>query len=256
MKILWAAVSVLAACQAAQPQAAPAKVLDPSDPKSVVEHAVARTRGQRSYEVGWTARLKAPQGDPLDYKGTCVWAAPGVLYLDYTASGGDEKKIVRIGEQPAWIHDLLQGWQLADQMGFAGAGRGFQNPDEILGLLAKSPGTLKLVRPGVVELTLAGDDLQKLMAEQAQSGSFEWSKSAATAVLSTDADGRLGKLECTASLVSTDPNVKGEVAYSAALEARGYNAKSALEFKDEKNRPIPLKKPMIEAIEKLRKENP
>jgi hypothetical protein len=245
MKTLWASVCVLAACQAAPPPTAPAKVLDPQDPKSVVEHAVARTRGQKSYEVGWTARLKAPQGDPLDYKGTCVWAAPGILYLEYTASGGDDKKIVRIGDQPAWICDLVQGWQPADVMGFPGAGRGFQNP-----------GKLTLVKPGQVELVLTGDDLQKLMAEQAQQGSFEWSKSAATALLTTDAEGRLGKLECKASLVSTDPNVKGEVAYAAALEARGYNAKSALEFKDEKNRPIALKKPMVEAIEKLRKENP
>ena len=256
MKTLGAALCVLAACQAAPAQAGPEKPLDPQDPKSVIEHAVKRTRGQKSYELAWTARLQVPMSNALDYKGICVWGAPGVLYLHYTASGGDDKKIVKVGQEPAWIHDLLAGWQPADVVGFPGAGRGFQNPDDILQLLAKSPGTAKLIEKGAVELTLAGPDLEKLMAEQSQQGSFDWLKSKATVTLATDAEGRLKKLTCAAALTSTDPNVKGQVDYTAGLDVAGYNAKSELEFKDEKNRVIPLKKPMTDAIEKLRKENP
>jgi hypothetical protein len=256
MKSLWVAVTVLAACQAAPAPAPQERPLDPKDPKSVIEHAVARTRGRKSYEVGWTARLAPPKGNTLDYKGICVWAAPGVLYLDYSATGGDVKKIVRIGTETAWIYDVLGIWARADEAGFPGAGRGFQNPDEILKLLAKSPGTARLVKPGTVELALAGEDLAKLMEGQAQQGAFDWSKSKAGVTLATDGEGRLQRLDCSASLVSTDPEMKGEVGYTASLEARGYDGKSELEFKDEKGRPIPLKKQMAEAIEKLRKEKP
>lgn len=256
MKTLGVSLLVLAACQAAPAQAGPEKPLDPQDPKSVIEHAVKRTRGQKSYEVAWTARLQAPMSNALDYKGICVWASPGILYLHYTASGGDDKKIVRIGRQMAWVHDLFGGWQPADVVGYPGAGRGFQNPDEILQLLAKSPGTATLLEKGAVGLKLAGPDLEKLMAEQSQQGSFDWSKSKASVTLSTDSEGRLKRLTCTAALVSTDPNVKGQVDYTAALDVAGYNAKSELEFKDEKNRVIPLSKPMLDAIENLRKENP
>ena len=258
MKSLWAAISVLAACQSAPPApAGPEKPLNPDDARSVIEHAVARTRGRKSYEVAWTARLAPPKGNVLDYKGICVWAAPGVLYLDYSATGGDEKKIVRIGDDVAWLYEIVAGlWVRADEAGFPGAGRGFQNPDEILKLLGRSPGTAKLVKKGEVELTLTGDDLAKLMEGQAQQGSFDWKKSRAAVALLTDAEGRLQRLGCTASLVSTDPEMKGEVVYTAGLDAKSYDTRPSIEFKDEKNRPIPLDKRMIEAVEKLKKEKP
>lgn len=256
MKTLWVALSVLAACQAAAPGPGPAQTLNPDDPKSVIEQAALRTRSQKSYEVAWTAHLQAPNSNPLDYKGICVFAAPGILYSHYTASGGDDKKIVRIGEGVAWIHDPLAGWVYADQAGYPGAGRGFQNPDEILRILARSPGRARLVQRGVAELTFTGDDLLKTMSEQAQQGAFDWKKSQAVLTLASDGEGRLKKLDCAATLVSTDPNVKGEVAYTATLEVKEYNGRTELEFKDEKGRVIPLKKAMTEAIGKLKKETP
>jgi hypothetical protein len=256
MKTLCLAAAVLVACQAPPEAPEPAKALDPGDPRSVVEHAAFRTKAQKSYEAAWTARLQAANSNPLDYKGICVHAKPGLLYSHYTASGGDDKKIVRIGSAVAWIHDLLAGWVPADEAGYPAAGRGFQNPDDVLTVLAKSPGEAKLLAPGAVELTFTGTDIEKVMREQSQQGAFDWKRSKAVLRLATDAEGRLKKLDCSASLVSTDPNVKGEVSYLGTLEVTAYNGKTDLEFKDEKGRVIPLKKKMLDAIEQLRKEKP
>src|SRR5436190_23566072 len=96
---------VLGACQGGPPPK-PAKDLDPNDPKSVAEYAAFNTRTQKSYETRFKARLTPPQGDALDYTGQCVWVAPGVLFIHYTASGGDEKNIVRVGKD-VWVHHAL-----------------------------------------------------------------------------------------------------------------------------------------------------
>src|SRR4029077_5871698 len=95
MKSLTLAGLVLLACQADGP-AKPAKALDPKDPRSVLDHAVYNTRTQKCYETKFKARLTTT-GALLDYDGKGVWVYPGVLYVHYTASGGDEKMIVRSG---------------------------------------------------------------------------------------------------------------------------------------------------------------
>src|SRR5687767_5954757 len=128
---------LLLACQGTPP-AKPAKELDPKDAKSVLEHAVYKTRLQKRYEVKFKARLTT-SGAPLDYNGRCVWVNPGVLYVHYTASGGDEKMIVRAGEKDVWVYHVLIGtWVTADEAGMPGAGRGIQNPDEVLSVLARN----------------------------------------------------------------------------------------------------------------------
>ena len=99
------------------PPEKPATDYDPANPRSVVEHVAYATRTQKSYEATWKGRLAVPRGDPLDYQGRCVWARPGILYSHYTASGGDEKKIVRAGALKAWVHNSIVGWVTADEAG-------------------------------------------------------------------------------------------------------------------------------------------
>jgi len=93
------------ACQG-NPPVKPGKDLDANDPRSVLEHASYNTRTQKSYETRFKARLSAT-GAPLDYEGQCVWVRPGVLYVHYTASGGDEKMIVRAGDKETWVWHAL-----------------------------------------------------------------------------------------------------------------------------------------------------
>lgn len=233
----------------------PQKGLDPSDPRSVLEHAAFNTRSQKSYETTFKAHLTTT-GTPLDYEGQCVWVNPGVLFVHYTASGGDEKMIVRVGEKSAWVWNALVGWVTADEAGMPGAGRGIQNPDEILAVLARNTGTAKLIKPGRVELTFSGNDIERIMKEQASKGAFDWKESSAKLELETDSENRLEKFSCNATLKPTDPAVKSLVHYTAEVQVTGYNRARELKFQDEKKREIPLLPEMKDKIDSMLKEKP
>ena len=253
MKSLTLAGMVLLACQAEGP-AKPSKALDPKDPRSVLDHAVYNTRTQKNYETKFKAQLSTT-GAPLNYEGKCVWVNPGVLYVHYTASGGDEKMIVRAGPQDAWVyHSLVDDWMTADQVGMPGAARGIQNPDEVLAVVGRHTGSAKLTQPGSVELTFSGDDIEKIMKEQASKDAFDWKESSAKLELTVDADNRLQKFTCEATLKSNNPNVKGAVHYTAEVSLVAYGGARELKYLDEKKREIPLRKEMTAKIETVLKE--
>jgi len=253
MKSLTLFSLLLMACQG-EPPAKPPKDLDPKDPRSVLEHAAFSTRTQKSYETKFKAQLTT-SGAPLNYDGRCVWVYPGVLFVHYTASGGDEKMIVRCGARDAWVyHNLVGDWITSDEIGMPGAGRGIQNPDEVLSVVAKHSGAAKMAKPGVVEMTFSGDDIEKIMKEQASKDAFDWKESSATLVLSVDAENRLQSFTCDATLKSNNPNVKGAVRYTAEVTLVAYNGARELKFLDEKKREIPLRTDMKAKIDSVLKE--
>src|ERR1041384_310692 len=252
MKPITVLVLGFAACQGAPP-AKPTKDLDPKDPQSVVEYAAHNTRTQKSYETKFKIRLTPPKGDVLDYTGQCVWVSPGILFIHYTASGGDEKHIVRVGNR-VWVHHSLVGWVTNEEAGMPGAGRGIQNPDEVLAVLARHTEGAKLREPGVVDLNFTGEAIEKIMKEQANQGSFDCKQSNAAVELHVDSDNRLKKFVCQATLPSTDPNVKGQAKYSAEVDATGYNGATELKFLDEQKKEIKLSKEIRQAIDTLLKE--
>lgn len=252
MKSLTLPGLLLMACQGTPP-AKPAKPLDAQDARSVLEHAAYNTRTQKSYETRFKARLTTT-GAPLDYDGRCVWIHPGVLYVHYTASGGDEKMIVRAGDRDVWVYNTLVGWVTADEAGMAGAGRGIQNPDDVLAVLARNSGTAKLAKPGLVELGFTGEDIERIMKEQASKGAFDWKESSAKLELATDSETRLQRFTCDATLKSTDPNVKGTIRYTAEVTLVAYDGARELKFLDEKKRQIPLLPEMTSKIDSVLKE--
>jgi hypothetical protein len=253
MTLLSLYALLLVACQGTPP-AKPAKGLDSNDPRSVLEHAAYNTRTQKSYETKFKAQLTT-SGTPLDYDGRCVWINPGVLYVHYTASGGDEKRIVRAGDKDVWVYDLLVGWVTADEAGMPGAGRGIQNPDEVLAVLARNTGGAKMSKPGVVELTFTGDDIEKIMREQASRGAFNWRASRADLTLAVDAENRLQKFTCDATLaVNNAGGGPSTVKYTAEVTLVAYNEATSLKFLDEKKREIPLLPEMKTKIESVLKE--
>jgi hypothetical protein len=252
MKSLTLAATLLMACQG-NPPAKPAKALDPQDARSVLEYAAFNTRTQKSYETRFKAKLTTT-GAPLDYDGRCVWVYPGVLFVHYTASGGDEKMIVRAGDRDVWVYNTLVGWVTADEAGMAGAGRGIQNPDDVLAVLARNSGTARLAKPGLVELEFKGEDIERIMREQASKGAFDWKESNAKLELATDSETRLQKFTCDATLKSTDPNVKGTIRYTAEVTLVGYDGARDLKFLDEKKRQIALLPEMTSKIDSVLKE--
>lgn len=245
--VLWTLL-LATACQAP-----PGKAFDPKDPRAVAAHVIGNTRGQKAYETLFKATLSPPKGDRIEYNGRCVWVAPGVLYAHYKASGGDEKNIVRVGKE-VWVYHGIVGWVPAEEMGMPGAGRGIQNPDDVLTLLAAHLGEVTFTGADAVTIAFTGEDIEKLMKEQAQKGSFDWKDSRASVVLTWDAEHRLKKFSAAASLKSSDPNVPGTVDYAAEVEAAGYNGATDLKFQDEAKKDVPLDAPIKKAIETRMKE--
>jgi len=244
-------ITLLLACQGVPP-ARPAKELDPKDGRSVLEYAAYNTRTQKSYETRFKARLTTT-GTPLDYDGRCVWVAPGVLYVHYIASGGDEKMVVR-ADNDVWVYNPLVGWVTADEAGMPGAGRGIQNPDEILAVLAQQSATAKLVQPGAVELNFTGDHIESIMKEQANKGAFNWKESKANLGLTVDAQNRLQKFTCDAALKPAGPNAPPTVQYTAEVQLVAYDGAHEIKFLDEKKREIPLLPEMKSKIGSVLKE--
>jgi hypothetical protein len=139
-------------------------------------------------------------------------------------------------------------------MGMPGAGRGIQNPDEVLAVVSRHPGTARLVKPGVVELTFGGADIEAVMKEQTSKDAFDWKESSAKLTLTADAENRLQSFTCEATLKSTSAGVKEMIRYWAEVSVAGFNAARDLKFLDEKKRAIPLSPDMKASIESVLKE--
>src|SRR5690349_20350823 len=96
-----------------------------------------------------------------------VWVAPGILFTQYTASGGEVVRLLRLGEKVWLYHMLAEDWLSAEESGKPGAGRGVQTPDEVL--LAVMKASDQAVSAGkdkageVLEMKLDGAALQKVM---------------------------------------------------------------------------------------------
>jgi hypothetical protein len=221
------------------------QTLDPKDAASVVEHAVQATRSAKSYETSFKARLSVAKGD-IDYSGGQVWVSPGILFLGYTATGGDDRKIIVAGKD-AWIYAAQAGeFMSADENGASGAGRGIQNPDEVLAMVGKNCKAAKFLKSGAIELSFSGDDLKLILKDHVQDAGINWIQSSARLELSVDAARRLKTCSCAASLAAKDP-----VRYSMDLTFESFNTTTELKFSDEKNRPIPFTPVMKERMAAL-----
>lgn len=199
--------------------------------------AISNVRSQKSYRTKFKAVIEAPGSDSLTIEGESVWVNPGVLYIQYTGSGGDQKRIIRVGEKVWVYHELLADWVTSEEMGTPGAGRGVQNPDDVLGVVAKYADRAKPAG-GAVEIRFSGEDIEKIMKEQASQGTFDFKKSTATARLFVK-DNLLARFTSAAELTSIEENLKGKIVkYSADVQVVGYGKDTSLVFTipDEKTR--------------------
>lgn len=200
--------------------------------------AVEKTRSQKSYRVTFDAVVRVPDSDPMKINGETVWVAPGVLFTQYTASGGETVRLLRLGEKVWLYHMLAEEWLSAEESGKPGAGRGMQNPDEVLSTVMKAAD--KAVAAGkealgdILELKLDGSALQKVMKQQAAEGTLDWQNSEGTVrLVSGSKDGLMYRLVVSAEVASTEAHLKGKkVGYSAEVTLKAYNKDFGLEFTD------------------------
>lgn len=247
--MLASCLALLAALQA-DPPAKPAQALDSKDPQSVVEHAVYNTRTQKSYETAFIARMTVPIGS-YDYKGRSLWVSPDILYLQLNGSGGNEQKVVRAGEKAIWTYHSLSGeWPTVQDWGDPGAGRGVQNPDEVLAVLSKHTATAKFLKSGALSVTFTGDDLVKIMKGQGIPGEIDPKNSGAKVELMVDGENRVQKISCDVTIV-TQAGDRGR--YTSEVTVTAYNGATELVFTDENKKAIPLPTAIKERIEAVLK---
>src|SRR5262249_8000916 len=141
-----------------------------------------------------------------------------------------------------------------EEIGWPGAGRATQTPDDFPAVIARHSGAASLVKPGDVEMSFGGEDIEKIMKEQASKDSFDWKESSAKLGLSVDAETRLRQFTCDATLKSTNPNVKGSAHYTAEVTLVAYDGARDLKLLDAKKRGIPVSKVMKGKIGSVLKE--
>ena len=205
---------------------------------SKVKAAVEKTRGQKSYRVGFTAVIQVPDSDPMKLEGETVWIAPGVLFTQYSAAGGEVVRLVRLGEKVWLYHLVVEEWLSAEESGKPGAGRGVQNPDEVLLAILKAADQAVVAgkdKAGdILEMKLDGTTLQKVMRQQAVEGAMDWAKSSGTVrLVAGTADGLMYRMEVSAEVASTDAHLKGKkIGYSADVSLKAYNRDFSFDFTD------------------------
>lgn len=227
---------LLAALQPARPE----KPLDPKDARSVAEHALYATRTQQNYTAAFKSLLKPAKGDAFKREGTCLWTASGLLSLNATGSGGEETNVLRAGDR-VWVRSF-DAWTDAGVAGKDGAGRGIQNPDEILAVLGRHLDKAVFTTDRAVAVTLGGDDLRKLVPEGSE---FDPAKSAVTIRLEADRDGRVKKIGIEASLQTP----AGKAGFTAEIEVTGYNQNAAPKAIDSAGKEIPYSTAILKEIE-------
>jgi hypothetical protein len=237
MRIL--ALAAVLGCAKKEAPPAPMPVPEPvrQDASARARAAVDKTRTQKSYSVSFTAMIQAPDSDKVTIKGESVWIAPGVLFTQYLGAGGDEVRLVRAGEEVWLWHVMVEDWVTAEEAGKAGAGRGVQNPDEVLQAILKvaDQAVTSGKAPGgdVLEMKLDGPALQKVMKQQAMDGKLDFANSSGTLKLVLDpSDGLMHGMQVNADVASTEPHLKGKkIGYSADVTLKSYNKDFGLEFK-------------------------
>jgi hypothetical protein len=194
-----------------------------NDPEALLRRSVDSARAQKSFRVDFRARIEIPNSDPLDLRGTAL-AVADLLYIEYYASGGNVKFIVRRKDVVLEYHMILEEWVDAKEMADGSAGRGLSNPHGILDSLtanakaARDAGTENGRR--VVSLDLKGDDIRTLLKDVLDEKEVQWNKSSSQARIEIDpATGLLQKIASSAEIAWKDPK---PIRYQGTVEIVSY----------------------------------
>lgn len=209
--------------------------------RELVVTTLKNIRAQKGYMIKFNTLTDIPKSDSLKMDGEVVVVNPDTLYVRFTGSGGQKRKVARKGVKILMEHPLLGEWLDPSDMGEGGVGNGFQNPENLLKIVEKHLENVKLTSNekngnknyNVVELDFEGAEVRNVLAEQSiDVDSVRWddSKLSAKLWISKD-DGMLYKIAIEATLVSTKEGIIGdEIKYHAQAEVVSYN--KDLELKD------------------------
>lgn len=172
-------------------------------PADRLKAAIENVRAQKSFIARFKARIEAPDSDPLDVNGIALQVNPDLLFIDYHASGGQVKFIVRKGARIKQWHTLAEGWVDTEQIGDSTAARGLQNPQEVFDVLLKS---LDLVesRDGKVALKAGGERFRDLMKDLLDEKQVRWKESRAEVSVALNGN-LITTIQCRSEIAWKDP---------------------------------------------------
>jgi len=231
MKLFWLLLATAA------PQA--------DESKQTLEEAIRRTRAQESYEFRAKADATFPNGS-FEYTASGAWLAPGLLGLHTTASGNKEGHVVRVGDK-VWVTHSILGWVTAAEAGEDGAGKGIQNPDDLLAALSSRCDRARLRPDQTIELRFTGKDIGSILKDLSAGGDFDFDKSHLSVRLSLDDASRLKQASLSAEL----SHAQGPMTYSATVDVTGYNVPREITLTTGAKKELPLPEPIRKAIREL-----
>ena len=213
---------------------------------------------EKSIRIKYKAVLNAPNSDPMVYEGTSLWVSPGIVYVHYKASGGDEKMIVRVGREVWLYHEFANDWITAEEAADKGAGSGVQNVEAVLLVLRGFEGKVESEDGGTCLVSeVRGEELQKMMKEHSIDETFSWDNSSASATVNLSKEnGLIEKCSFAAELVKEKDDkggIAGTLKYEAEVTVEEYGGPEEYRFemKDERGQPVRLK--LSSEIERAKK---
>jgi len=175
------------------------------DADELVRKALEGAKAEPSLKVSFTGRVDAPGSDPMDIHGAALQVGADLLFIEYHASGGQLKFIIRKGDTVLEWHPVVEEWMDAQRLGDGAAGRGAQNPHEVFDTLLANHTSAKVLsrddKITRIEISLNGPRLKPLLRDLVNEQEVTWETTVASSVLELDsANGALRSAETTASI--------------------------------------------------------
>lgn len=140
----------------------PKDLVTPLRPRDGEVGAVISTRSLDRYRMTYEAAIRVGGSEQV-FRGECLWIKPGILFAQGSAPGVQDRRILRVRARTWVYHELLEDWVAAGEMGAPHAGRGIENPDDVLAILQRrAPLT-----DGDFRIAIAGSDVMELFPDPA-----------------------------------------------------------------------------------------
>lgn len=211
--------------------------------QATAAEAIAKTRGETSYEAAFDLSLRIPGSDAYARKGTGRRCGPGVVVVEFQQAGDRNRtRAVRAGDR-TWVHSPLHGkWMSPEEASEVGVLHGLQNPDVLLRVLADEAGKAKPKGAGFA-IDLAGPEAVALVRRLAPNQDV--AEATVRLVLTPDGAGRVGAVAVDVAV--NTPQGAGRLKADVALSSFGQAPVPAA--LGPAGDPVPLSAEMLKAID-------
>lgn len=132
-------------------------------PKDRLDAALKGAREARTLTYRYALKTEIPMSDPFEAAGRGVTGPERLVFLDVRGTGGIDKKMIVTPRGTLIWHAFLEDWVTAEEFGDPAAGRGFQNPHDLLEVIAAETAGAAAAEGGAVRLRFDGQAAIRLL---------------------------------------------------------------------------------------------